>query len=53
MTHRTYFATQKAAWHFTNLLPKKRFEVVDYGKDISKSDEPYYVEYIDRPSYAR
>ena len=53
MTHRTYFDTQSTAWAFAKMLPKTRFTVTGYGIDESRKTEQYYIEYIDKPAYAR
>lgn len=52
-TSTTYFSDQSIAWKFATMLPKQRFEIVDYGKDESRKKDPFYVKYIDRPSYTR
>lgn len=49
--NRTYFTDQKTAWVYAHLLPKTRFEVIDYGYDNDRNE--YFVEYIDRPAYTR
>lgn len=45
MTKRNYFMTEKTAWNFANDLPKKVCKITDYGKDESKTEEPYFIEY--------
>lgn len=45
MVHRSYFETEKTAWEFANNLPKGIVELTDYGKDESKPDAPYFIEY--------
>ena len=52
-THITYFDNNSTAWKFAQMLPKSRFEVIDYGKDENRKDEQFFVKYIDRPSYTR
>ena len=53
MRIREYFKDSQTAWKYAELLPKTRYTVTDYGKDDSRPDSPYYIEYIDRPAYTR
>ena len=45
-----WFADKHTAWRFAEMLPKQRYEVINYGTDINGK---YFVEYLDRPKYAR
>lgn len=50
LKERTYFDTEQAAWAFAQAVVKlPHYIVTDYGKEVGKDSEPFYIETLTDP----